>query len=208
MAAICGRGLPKAMWATIGVRYLVSQSALHALDLCTGLWSGSRGRYCRCEIFCIMCRALLTLSFCGCVEQIALEKISIHCVKISKRQKGYMARCSLYKPSSSSDAAFKTHFLHALIRLRQPIEIRYRICTIKIPIPCLLRQDPGIHACFPTPLHRILRHPSPVEPPPTELKARHLCFGIRHEPLLVGGAVGAWVGIGAVTGAGPRIGRA
>ena len=174
--------------------------------LAAELRASSEVRYLSSQLFCIMCRALRSKA---AWSKSPSKNIYTSCKNLDASNfRGIWRDALCTDAPTPQNAASKPLYLLALIRLWQPIEIRYRICTIKIPVPCLLRQDPGIHARFPTPLHRILRHPSPVEPTPTELKARHLCFGICHKPLLVGVAVGAWIGIGAVTGAGARVGRA
>ena len=88
-----------------------------------------------------------------------------------------------------------------LITLRQTIKVRYRLRTVKPPIPNLLRQYPRLHPQLPTPLHRILRRPRPIEPAPPGLEADHLRLGVHHEPLLVNIAIGGRIGVRVVTGA-------
>ena len=82
--------------------------------------------------------------------------------------------------------------------LRQAWKIRYTLRAIEISLPNPLGQDFGLHAQLPTPLDRILRDPSPVEPAPADFKARHLSFGILEEPSLVRVTVFARVGVGVV----------
>ena len=100
--------------------------------------------------------------------------------------------------------------LHAspLVVLRQPTEIRHRLRTVEGPIPHLSRQDAGLHSELPAPLHRALRLPRPVEPAPADLEARHLRLRVHHQPLLVGVAVIARIGVRVGALARAAVGRA
>ena len=100
------------------------------------------------------------------------------------------------------------HQLPSSIILNQPPKTRQITRTIKIPIPRLTRQNPLRHPPLPIPLHRTLRRPRPIKPPPRAFETAHLRLRIDHQPLLIHVRVRRGVRVGGRAGAGGGFGGA
>lgn len=68
---------------------------------------------------------------------------------------------------------------------RQIIQIRICITTLELRRISLLRHNPRLQSFLPTPMHRRLSLPRPVEPAPALLKRRDLRLRIRLQERLV-----------------------
>lgn len=95
-----------------------------------------------------------------------------------------------------------------LIILRQTLKVLNRLTTVKPPLIRLIGQNPRLHPQLPTPLHRTLGNPRPIEPAPALLEAGHLRLGVHQQPLLVDVGISGGIGVGVGAFADAAVGRA